>query len=126
MVDLTPLFQAGIALLAALVTAFLIPWIKGKLSADKQAELANWVGIAVTAAEQIYSGSGRGKEKKAYVLEFLTEKGYSLDTDKLLQSVNALIESAVFQLQHYQYEGRENETQYISDEEDDEDEDPQT
>jgi N-acetyl-anhydromuramyl-L-alanine amidase AmpD len=53
------------------------------------------VNIAVQAAEQIYNGRGRGAEKKAYVLEFLRSKGYTLD----MESVENLIEAAVFALQ---------------------------
>lgn len=50
--------------------------------------------IAVTAAEQIYTGSGRGEEKKAYVLNWLQEHGITVDAEKL----DALIEAAVYDL----------------------------
>lgn len=98
--NLTPVFQLFIGLIAAIMTAVVIPWIQKKLSIEKQVELAGWVEIAVAAAEQLYAGSGRGEEKKAYVLEFLAEKGYTVDTDALLASVNALIEAAVYQLKN--------------------------
>lgn len=52
------------------------------------------MSIAVSAAEQIYVGSGRGEEKKAYVLEFLNSKGFTVDMD----SLDKLIESAVYAL----------------------------
>lgn len=94
MIDLTPIANAVIALVAALITAFLIPWIKAKIDAEKLNKVAEWVNIAVQAAEQIYNGSGRGAEKKAYVLEFLRSKGYTLD----MESVENLIEAAVFAL----------------------------
>lgn len=98
MVDLTVFLQAMLGLAAAAITVFVIPWIKAKLSVEKQAELAEWVGIAVEAAEMIYKGSGRGEEKKAYVVAFLKEKGYTVDTESLTDAVNALIEAAVRQL----------------------------
>ncbi len=50
--------------------------------------------IAVSAAEQIYNGSGRGPEKKAYVLEWLKQRGITVDEAKL----DAMIESAVYEL----------------------------
>ena len=95
MVDLTPIVESIITLAVALVTAFLIPYIKTKISEEKYAEIQTWVTVAVEAAEMIYVGTGRGAEKKQYVLEFLAKKGYSLDTD----SIEALIEAAVLGIQ---------------------------
>ena len=91
MADITPIVNAVIALAAALVTAFVIPWIKSKTTAAQREEIDAWVQIAVTAAEQIYKGSGRGEEKKEYVLNFLKGKGFEVDT----ASVNLMVESAV-------------------------------
>ncbi|MDR3728166.1 MAG: phage holin, LLH family, partial [Oscillospiraceae bacterium] len=45
-------------------------------------------------AEQIYTGSGRGEEKKAYVLNWLQEHSITVDAEKL----DALIEAAVYDL----------------------------
>ena len=95
MVDLTPIVESIITLAVALVTAFLIPYIKTKISEEKYAEIQTWVTVAVEAAEMIYVGTGRGAEKKQYVLEFLAKKGYSLDID----SLEALIEAAVLGIQ---------------------------
>lgn len=67
--DFTPFFQALIALAAAIVTGILIPYIKSKTNAQQQEIISQWVAIAVSAAEQIYNGPGRGEEKKAYVLQ---------------------------------------------------------
>ena len=89
--DITPVVNAVIALIAAVVTAFVIPWVKSKTTAAQREEINAWVKIAVTAAEQIYSGSGKGKEKKKYVLDFLAEKNLKIDEE----SVDLMIESAV-------------------------------
>ena len=94
MIDITPVFNALIALAAALATAFLIPWIKSKTTAEQRDELIAWVSIAVSAAEQLYKGAGRGEEKKEYVLQFLAEQGFSVDS----AAVDAMIEAAVQQL----------------------------
>lgn len=91
MTDLTPIVNAVIALIAAIITTFLIPWIKSKIDAAKLAQIVEWVGIAVRAAEQIYNESGMGEKKKQYVLDFLASKGFTLDPD----SINAMIEAAV-------------------------------
>ena len=94
MTDLTPIVNAVIALIAAIITTFLIPWIKSKIDAAKLAQIVEWVGIAVRAAEQIYNESGMGEKKKQYVLDFLADKGFTLDPN----SINAMIESAVKEL----------------------------
>ena len=91
MTDLTPIVNAVIALIAAIITTFLIPWIKSRIDAAKLAQIVEWVGIAVRAAEQIYNESGMGEKKKQYVLDFLASKGFTLDPD----SINAMIEAAV-------------------------------
>lgn len=94
MTDLTPIVNAVITLIAAIVTTFLIPWIKSKIDAAKLAQIVEWVGIAVRAAEQIYNESGMGAKKKQYVLDFLEDKGFTLDPN----SINAMIEAAVKEL----------------------------
>lgn len=96
MIDLTPVAQAIILLIAAIITTFVVPYVKSKTTEEQQSHIASWTKIAVTAAEQIYSGVGRGEEKKRYVLEFLRQKGYSLN----LEEIEALIESAVYSLKN--------------------------
>lgn len=78
------------------INAIVIPWIKSKTTAEQQREVNAWTRIAVTAAEQIYSGSGRGEEKKQYVLNWLRAHGIEVDEAKL----EALIESAVYELKY--------------------------
>lgn len=93
-VDITAIINAVIALVSAVVTAFLIPWIKSKTTSQQRENLIAWVKIGVAAAEQIYQGEKRGTEKKQYVLDFLADNGISFDEE----SVNAAIEAAVKQL----------------------------
>ena len=85
-IDLTPIIQAVIALLAALVTYKLVPWIKARTSAEQQAMLGAMVRTLVYAAEQIY-GAGRGAEKLDYVIGELRARGFDAD--------RAAIEAAV-------------------------------
>lgn len=93
-IDVTTIVNAVIALIAAIISAFVIPWIKSKTTAQQREDLVAWVKIAVAAAEQIYQGTKRGEEKKQYVLDFLTKNGFSVNED----SVNVAIEAAVKQL----------------------------
>ena len=96
-IDLSSVANAIIALIAAIFTAFVIPYIKSKTSAAQFDKIKTWVTIAVEAAEKLYTGSGRGAEKKAYVVEFLNKKGFEIDADTL----DNLIEAAVFNLPEY-------------------------
>lgn len=81
----------------AIITAFVIPWIRSKTTAAQFEKIKMWVTVAVEAAEQLYTGSGRGAEKKAYVVEFLNSKGFKIDAETL----DKLIEAAVFNLPDY-------------------------
>lgn len=90
-IDITPVAEAVVALLATIITVFIIPYIKSRTTSEQQETVAKWVKIAVEAAEQLYTGSGRGAEKKVYVMEFLEKHNISLDTEKL----EAMVESAV-------------------------------
>lgn len=92
--NITPFIEAAFALFAAIVTLFIVPYIRSRTTATQQAEIAAWVKIAVTAAEQIYTGSGQGAEKKKYVLNWLEAHGITVDADKL----DAMIESAVYDM----------------------------
>lgn len=74
MTDITPILVSLITLVFLVTTAFFIPWLKSKTTAAQQAEIQVWVNLAVLAAEQLF-GSGRGEEKKRWVLEELAKKG---------------------------------------------------
>lgn len=93
MTDLTPVFNAAIALIAAIISTFLIPWIKRNTTAQDRDDFLRWVEIAVAAAEQLYE-STQGAEKKKYVLRFLEEKGFVFSGNE----IDNAIESAVLKL----------------------------
>ncbi len=96
-IDLTPIIEALIALISAIITLFILPkltlCLKERLSAEQMTALREWVKIAVTAAEQLY-GSKTGQQKKEYVVSFLLSKGIVFDVDEVM----ALIESEVYKL----------------------------
>ena len=92
--DVTSVVEAVLALVGAIITCVLVPYIKSKTTAEQQKEINAWVKIAVSAAEQIYKGQGRGEEKKAYVLEWLRERGVTVDEARL----DAMSEAAVYEL----------------------------
>lgn len=77
MFDITPIVKALFALMGAVVVYILIPYIKSKSTVEQQQSINGWIKIAVSAAEQLYAGSGRGEEKKTYVLNFLRTRASS-------------------------------------------------
>lgn len=91
-INLTPLIQAIIAVLAALITYKLIPWIKSRTTAQQQGNLQALIRVLVYAAEQIY-GAGNGPEKLDYVCAELRERGYEVDL--------SAIEAAVYEAFNY-------------------------
>lgn len=103
MFDITPICNVIITLISAVVSAFLIPYIKTRISESNQVNLAKLVKTAVLAAEQIAELTG-SEEKKAYVINFLKRKGYIVNTDDLGDELNALIEAAVYELNRGQSE----------------------
>ena len=96
MTNITPIVEAVFAPIGAVITAVVVPYIRSRTTAQRQAELSGWVRTAVSAAEQIYTGSGRGSEKKSYVLDWLNEHGVTVDESRL----DALIEAAVYELKN--------------------------
>ena len=97
-VDITMIVEAVISLCLALVSAFLIPWVKKKIGAENMAEFLRWVDIGVAAAEQLFE-SDATQMKKEFVVEFLREKGVVYDEVQ----IDAAIEAAVIKLHNQLY-----------------------
>ncbi len=94
--NITPIIETVFLLIAAIFTTVVIPYIKSKTNAQQQTEIEGWVRVAVSAAEQLYKGSGRGDEKKTFVLDWLKKRNITVDEAKL----DAMIEAAVYWLNH--------------------------
>ncbi len=92
MIDLTPIFQAVIALLAALITYKLIPWIKSRTTKQQQENLYAAARIAVYAAEQLF-GAGQGEEKLDYAIAALKRAGYDVDKQLVRETIEEIVNS---------------------------------
>lgn len=99
MIDLTPIINAFIALLAAIAVRHAVPWVISKTDEQDRADLVKWAEIAVSAAQQIYHQFD-GETRKAYALEVMAEHGF----DVCSKEVDAAIEAAVLEL-HKALEG---------------------
>lgn len=91
--DITPIVQSIIGIAAAAVTAFVIPFIKNKTTAQQRASIMTTIRTAVTAAEQI-SNLITGTQKKSYVNKVLAGKGLNINSAE----IDAMIESAVYEI----------------------------
>lgn len=93
-VDITQIIMGLITLLIGLAEAFLIPWIKTKISNEKLAKIVDTIDIFVAAAEQIAARDGYdGAWKKAHVIALLEKNGYTVD-----ETIDEYIEAAVIRL----------------------------
>lgn len=77
-IDLTPIFEAIISLIAAIIAYKVIPFIKTKTTNEQQALLHATAKTLVFAAEQFY-GAGEGAAKLDYVITQLEAKGFKAD-----------------------------------------------
>jgi LL-H family phage holin len=83
-----------------ILTAVLIPFIRGKINDSKYAQLMEMIEIGVKAAEQTFKaqGKGLGKYKKDEVMSFVSawmlEHGIKITEEQLSQ----LVEAAVFNM----------------------------
>ena len=94
-IDLTTIINAIIALLAALVTYRLIPWIKAKTTNEQQAYIRALVKAGVFAAEQIYNTEGMGRQKMEYVKKWLQGHGLDIDVAEIEAAVSEYINKSV-------------------------------
>ena len=92
-IDLTQIILAIITLIGAIITKYVIPWIKSKLDDRQYNNLKALIRTGVFAAEQLFS-TKEWKEKKAYVVDLLKENGIDVD----IAAVDALIEATVREL----------------------------
>lgn len=88
--DLTKVIEGGIALLATVITVFLLPWLSSKTTAQERENLLRWVDIAVAAAQQLYYQLD-GEARLNYALALLEEKGYDIDDGVVLDAVEAAV-----------------------------------
>ena len=88
--ELTEIIKLAIELVVAIASLWLVPWLKAKCNAEQVADMLRWVEIAVSAAEQVFDDLG-GKQKKAYVMSYLHDRGYDVDDEDLSLAIEAAV-----------------------------------
>lgn len=83
-----------IRIVLMLATLFIIPklkaWIEQNTTAKQRQELINFANIAIKIAEEYYKGENQGKEKKAFVIDWLSKAGIKA-TDEQISTIIDLI-----------------------------------
>lgn len=88
-IDLTPLFRVIFILICTLISAYLIPYLKKKLGAQKLENAYMWIEKAVKAAEVLFPESKSGPSKLLFVKDFLKGKGFDFDEKELEVLINS-------------------------------------
>lgn len=82
---------------ALIITRYLVPWLKEKIGAGKLAVAEKWARCAVLKAQQVLWDE-TGKDRKAYVTEFLKEILIAENIALSDEQLDVLIEAAVKQM----------------------------
>lgn len=90
---------AIISIAGALVSAYVIPWIKTKISAQDMETIVFWVRFAVRCADQLFTPE-QWEEKKDYVLNYIIDMAGRIGLKLTEKDINVLIESAVNEIHH--------------------------
>lgn len=83
---------------AALISAYLIPFIKAKTANTKYGDLLDIVEKSVKAAEQKYKGSGQGSIKYEKVVDYVTSELLKRGIIITDEQLDTLIEAFVYEI----------------------------
>lgn len=88
-----------ISIAGALVSAYVIPWIKANISAKDMDTIVFWVRFAVRCADQLFTPE-QWEQKKQYVMQYIIDKCSELGLKLSEVDINTLIEAMVNQIHH--------------------------
>ena len=93
-IDITQIIVAIISVLGTFVTVYIIPYLKSKTNNTQWNNILAWTKAGVQCAEIIYTGAGRGVEKKAYVEKYITDMCNQAGIKVNVDTVEVAIENA--------------------------------
>ena len=91
--------MAIISIAGALVSAYVIPWIKTNVSAKDLETITFWVRFAVRCADQLFTPE-QWEQKKQYVMNYIIDKVAELGLKLTEEDINTLIEASVNSIHH--------------------------
>lgn len=83
-----------IPVIGVIITGFVIPYIKTKISSAQLDEISQWVTKAVQAAEVLFDTPKSGEEKREYVIDFINKTFNSKKEVITEDQIRILLESA--------------------------------
>lgn len=83
-----------IPIIGAVITSFIIPYLKTKVSVTQMEEIIKWVTKAVEAAEVLFDAPKSGNEKREYVINFIDSMFNSKKEVITKDQIRILLESA--------------------------------
>lgn len=91
--------KAFLAIIGALLTYYIIPYIKGKIGEAQYEKLQAYTEYAVRGAEQLYTPE-QWKEKKRHVYNYILEKSKEIGVDMEPPDIDLLVEGVVNLVKH--------------------------
>ena len=91
---ITKLVEAVVTVVIVLISAYVIPWLKGKIGDDKYALIVEFAEIVVRSAEKLYTPD-EWAQKKRYAVEMVRKKAEEIGITITADEINAIIEGAV-------------------------------
>lgn len=88
-----------VSIACALITAYLVPYIKGHISQADFERVSKWVEVAVMCADQIYN-TEEFQKKKIYVFTYIKDLLKRINIEMSNDDIDVLIESIVNELHH--------------------------
>lgn len=91
---------AIVSICGALVTAYVVPFIKSKISSEELSKLFEYAKIAVRCAEQIYTVE-QWQEKKEYVMNYVMNiMNEKLHINLSYDQIDTIVEGIVNEVKH--------------------------
>jgi len=84
-----------IPVVSAIITGYLIPLLKTKISSAKVDEIDKWIHKAADAAEMLFGAPKSGDEKREYVIRFIDEMFNSRKEVITQQQIRILLEACL-------------------------------
>lgn len=92
--NLFKVIMALIPVAGAIITGFIIPYIKTKVSSARLDEISQWITKAMDAAEVLFDTPKSGEEKREYVIDFIDKLFNSKKEVITKDQIRVLLESA--------------------------------
>lgn len=87
-----------VPIFGTVITGFLVPYMKAKISATRLAQIADWTEKAVRAAEVLFDTPQCGSKKREYVICFIDKMFNSKKQIITKDQIRVLLEATLGQM----------------------------